>query len=111
MPITDDQIYAALLAFDKDADGRLMPNEVIMSQLSLGVFLQPSERKKFEDRVSGPMDYSSAASIIKGVTAGRSPARELPKMFEIFDTKGDGTISAAELKAVCLPDTLTLLVT
>lgn len=100
MSITDEQIHAALLAFDKDGDGRLMPNEVIMSQLSLGILLPPNDRQKFEQSVSGPMDYKSAASLIKSVTAGRSPAVELSKLFATFDAKNDGTISEAELKAV-----------
>lgn len=101
MAVSDEKIRAALLAFDKDADGQVLPNEVILSQLSLGVFLQPEERNKFDEKASaGVMDYDKAANLIQSVTRGRQPADDLTKMFAPFDTQKDGTVSTAEFRAV-----------
>lgn len=103
MSITDDKIHAALVAFDKDADGLVFPNEVTLSQLSLGVYLQRDQRQEFNAQLSDrPINYENAKALIQRVSRGRQPLEELEKMFASFDVKNDGTISAAELKAVLI---------
>lgn len=101
MSVSSEQIHQALLAFDKDGDGRVLPNEVILAQLSTGVFLNAEDRSKFEKQLEGKsMDYTEATRLIETATKGRNPKSELTKMFAAFDAKKDGTISAAEMKAV-----------
>lgn len=101
MSVSASDIQQALLAFDKDGDGRVMPNEIILAQLSTGVFLNAEERSKFDKRLGGKaMEYQEASKLIEEVTKGRDPRKELTKMFSAFDSQKDGTISAAEMKAV-----------
>lgn len=101
MAIISQKIREALIAFDKDADGELLPAELVMAQLSLGVILNPSEQKTFDEKLpNGFIDYEKATAIIERVTAGKQPAQELEKLFRPFDTKKNGTVSSAEIKAV-----------
>lgn len=100
MAVSEEKIHAALSVFDKDADGHLFPNELALSQLSLGVFLPPSDRKHFDEKTENGLGYDAAVSLLKQVSSGRKPLQELEKMFAPFDSKNDGTISALELKAV-----------
>ncbi|XP_055389097.1 uncharacterized protein LOC129618365 [Condylostylus longicornis] len=101
MSVSSEQIQKALLAFDNDKDGKVFPNEVVLAQLSTGVFLNQEDKTKFEKQLGGKsFNYSEASKLIEGVTKGRDPKKELMKMFSAFDAKKDGHISAAEMKAV-----------
>lgn len=105
--LTEEQIAEfkeAFLIFDKDGDGSISTKELGTVMRSLGQSPTEEELKimiqEVDQEGSGTIDFKEFLGLMTKKMQERHSEDDLVDAFRVFDTDGNGHISASELKYV-----------